>query len=132
MAQRLQVQADAEGSFADTTSTKEADEKFIDMLVQDLDVQDEQATTDLGEKSESMAQLVQVQADAEGSFAITTSTKEADEEFIARLVQDLAVQVEQATTDLGKKSKSMTKHLQVQACAEGTFANTTSTLEADE
>ncbi len=53
-----------------------------DMLVQDLAVQVEHATTDFGEKSESMAKRLQVKADTEGSFADTTSTKQADEKFI--------------------------------------------------
>ena len=49
--------------------------------------------TDLEEKSESMSKRLQVQADAVGSIADTTPTKEADEKSIDMLVQDLAVQV---------------------------------------
>ena len=81
-----------------------ADVLSINLLVPDLAMQVEQSTTGLGEQSEPMAKRLQVQADAEGSFADTTSTKEADDKFIDMLVQDLAVQVEQATTDLGEKS----------------------------
>ena len=44
----------------------------------------------MGEKSESMAKRLQVQADAEGGFAKTISSKEVDVKFIARLVQELA------------------------------------------
>ena len=113
-------------------STTEAGEKFSDTLVQVLAVQVEQATTDLRGKSQSMAMHLQVKADAEGSFANITSTTEADEKFIDLLVQDLAVQGGQATTDLGEKSESMAKRLQVQAEAEGSFADTISTKEADE
>ena len=71
-----------------------------------------------------MAQHLLVQAGAVGSFANTISSLEADVKFIARLVQDVAVQVEQATTDLGEKSKFMAEHLQGNAHAVGSLADT--------
>ena len=62
----------------------------------------------------------------------TFSNKEAEEECIGLLVQVLAAQLEQATTGLDVLSEYMAKHSQVQACADDSLADTTSTFEADE
>lgn len=56
-----------------------------ELLIQDLTAQTEQSTQDRSEKSEAKAKHLQGKADAEGDLGDTTSTKEADEKYLADL-----------------------------------------------
>merc|ERR1719326_2035326 len=56
-----------------------------DMLMQDLAAQIAQGTTDSNSKSESKASTLQMKADSEGDLTDTTTTKEADEKYLADL-----------------------------------------------
>ncbi len=78
-----------------------------------------------------MAKCLQAKAAAEGSFADTISTLEAEMSGEhAYQVQDLAAQVEQSTTDFVENAEHIAKCLQAKAAAAGSFAYTISTLEA--
>merc|ERR1719247_2193459 len=56
-----------------------------DMLMQDLNAQVSQATTDRGEKAEFKAETLQSKADAKGDLQDTTSTRDEDEKYLADL-----------------------------------------------
>merc|ERR1711972_1069616 len=66
-----------------------------DMLMQDLKAQIEQATQDRGEKAETKAKKLQAKADATGDLTDTTTTKEADEKYLA----DLTATCQQKASD---------------------------------
>merc|ERR1719181_2430607 len=57
-----------------------------DMLMQDLKAQIAQATQDRTEKAETKAKKLQAKADAEGDLTDTTTTRDADEKYLADLV----------------------------------------------
>merc|ERR1719456_1830331 len=57
-----------------------------DMLMQDLNAQIAEATTDRDEKSETKGKKLQAKADAEGDLEDTTSTRDADEKYLNDLV----------------------------------------------
>jgi len=56
-----------------------------DMLMQDLNAQIAQATTDRGSKAESKAKKLQAKADATGDLNDTTTTMNADKKYLADL-----------------------------------------------
>jgi len=58
----------------------------FDMLMQDLTAQIDQATTDREEKAETKAKKLQAKADAAGDLRDTTTSKQADEKYLANLV----------------------------------------------
>merc|ERR1719491_1015059 len=57
----------------------------FDMLMQDLTAQIDQATTDREEKAETKAKKLQAKADAAGDLRDTTTSKQADEKYLANL-----------------------------------------------
>merc|ERR550537_1953207 len=57
----------------------------FEMLIQDLTAQIEQATADRDLKAETKAKKLQAKADDEGNLADTTSTRDADEKYLADL-----------------------------------------------
>merc|ERR1719461_120072 len=71
------------------------------MLAQDLEAQVEQSTQDRDEKSASKAKHLQGKADAEGDLKDTTSTKEADEKYLA----DLTATCEQKASDFASRQQ---------------------------
>jgi len=72
-----------------------------DMLMQDLNAQVGQATTDRGEKAEFKAQTLQSKADAEGDVKDTTSTRDADSKYLA----DLTATCEQKASDFESRQQ---------------------------
>jgi len=75
--------------FIDERSTLEKEEMnskhAYDMLMQDLQAQVAQATTDRGEKAESKAKTLQAKASDTGDLQDTSSTKAADEKYLGDL-----------------------------------------------
>merc|ERR1719391_133055 len=71
------------------------------MLVQDLTAQIDQSTQDREEKSASKAKHLQGKADAEGDLKDTTTTKEADEKYLA----DLTSTCEQKASDFESRQQ---------------------------
>jgi len=75
--------------FIDERSTLEKEEMnskhAYDMLMQDLKAQIDQATTDRGEKAEAKAKTLQAKADNQGNLQDTTTSKAADEKYLADL-----------------------------------------------
>jgi len=75
--------------FIDERSTLEKEEMnskhAYDMLMQDLKAQVAQATTDRGEKAEAKAKTLQAKADNQGDLQDTTTSKAADEKYLADL-----------------------------------------------
>merc|ERR1719352_2094583 len=55
------------------------------MLMQDLKAQVQQATTDRGEKAEAKAKTLQDKANNQGDLQDTTTSKAADEKYLADL-----------------------------------------------
>jgi len=79
-----------------------------DMLMQDLNAQTAQAQTDRDESAEAKAKALQGKADAEGDLADTTSTKEADEKYLA----DLVATCEQKGSDFEARQQLRTEELE--------------------
>merc|ERR1719161_272686 len=75
--------------FIDERTTLEKEEMnskhAYDMLMQDLKAQIAQATTDRGEKAEAKEKTLLSKADAKGDLQDTTTTKAADEKYLADL-----------------------------------------------
>merc|ERR1719401_613621 len=71
------------------------------MLIQDLTSQIDQSTQDREEKAGSKAKHLQGKADAEGDLKDTTSTKEADEKYLA----DLTATCEQKASDFESRQQ---------------------------
>merc|ERR1719407_109098 len=75
--------------FIDERTTLEKEEMnskhAYDMLMQDLKAQVAQATTDRGEKAEAKAKTLQSKADNQGDLQDTSTTKAADEKYLADL-----------------------------------------------
>jgi len=75
--------------FIDERTTLEKEEMnskhAYDMLMQDLNAQISQATSDRDAKAESKAKKLQAKADAEGDLKDTTATRDADSKYLADL-----------------------------------------------
>jgi cell division septum initiation protein DivIVA len=78
-----------------------------DMLMQDLKAQIAQATQDRSEKSETKAKKLQAKADAEGDLEDTTTTRDADEKYLA----DLVATCEQKATDFEARQQLRAEEL---------------------
>merc|ERR1712190_200898 len=96
-----------------TTEKEEMNSKHAyDMLMQDLTAQIDQATTDRGEKAEVKAKKLQAKADAQGDLTDTTTTKEADEKYLA----DLTATCEQKASDF--ESRQQLRSEEIEAIAK--------------
>merc|ERR1719150_141911 len=84
-----------------------------EMLVQDLTAQIDQSSQDRGEKAESKAKHLQSKADAEGDLEDTTTTKEADEKYLA----DLIATCEQKATDFESRQQLRAEEIEAVAKA---------------
>merc|ERR1719189_1316968 len=80
----------------------------FDMLMQDLEAQTEQATQDREEKAETKAKTLQAKADAEGDLCDTTTTKEADEKYLA----DLVATCEQKASDFESRQQLRSEEIE--------------------
>merc|ERR1719335_601233 len=78
-----------------------------DMLMQDLKAQIAQATQDRTEKSETKAKKLQAKADAEGDLTDTTTTRDADEKYLA----DLTATCEQKSSDFEARQQLRAEEL---------------------
>jgi len=78
-----------------------------DMLMQDLKAQIAQATQDRTEKAETKAKKLQAKADAEGDLEDTTTTRDADEKYLA----DLVATCEQKATDFESRQQLRAEEL---------------------
>jgi len=78
-----------------------------DMLMQDLKAQIAQATQDRTEKAETKAKKLQAKADAEGDLNDTTTTRDADEKYLA----DLVATCEQKATDFESRQQLRAEEL---------------------
>jgi cell division septum initiation protein DivIVA len=78
-----------------------------DMLMQDLNAQIAQATQDRTEKAETKAKKLQAKADAEGDLTDTTTTRDADEKYLA----DLVATCEQKATDFESRQQLRAEEL---------------------
>jgi len=91
--------------FIDERTTLEKEEMnskhAYDMLMQDLKAQISQATTDRGEKAETKAKKLQAKADATGDLKDTSTTKAADEKYLA----DLTATCEQKASDFESRQQ---------------------------
>jgi len=91
--------------FIDERSNLEKEEMngkhAYDMLMQDVKAQIEQATQERGEKAETKAKKLQAKADEEGELTDTTSTKEADEKYLA----DLTATCQQKASDFESRQQ---------------------------
>jgi cell division septum initiation protein DivIVA len=91
--------------FIDERTTLEKEEMnskhAYDMLMQDLNAQIAQAEKDRSEKAETKAAKLQARADAEGDLKDTTTTKEADEKYLA----DLTATCEQKASDFESRQQ---------------------------
>jgi len=85
----------------DLEKTEMNSKHAFDMLMQDLKAQIDQATQDRGEKSEMKAKKLQAKADAQGDLTDTTTTKEADEKYLA----DLTATCEQKASDFESRQQ---------------------------
>merc|ERR1719217_1237637 len=72
-----------------------ATKQEYEMLMQDLKTQTAQAKTDREEKAEMKAKSLQAKADAEGELTDTTTTRDADQQYLT----DLVATCEQKATD---------------------------------
>jgi len=73
----------------------------FDMLMQDLNAQIAQATSDRGSKAESKAKKLQAKADATGNLNDTTTTMNADKKYLA----DLSATCEQKAGDFESRQQ---------------------------
>merc|ERR1712232_416233 len=72
-----------------------------DMLMQDLNAQIAQATSDRDEKAETKAKKLQAKADAEGDLKDTTTTRDADVKYLV----DLTATCEQKASDFESRQQ---------------------------
>merc|ERR1719269_27500 len=77
------------------------------MLMQDLKSQTAQAKTDREEKAEMKAKALQAKADAEGDLTDTTTTRDADEKYLA----DLVATCEQKASDFEARQQLRAEEL---------------------
>merc|ERR1719487_2934947 len=75
--------------------------------MQDLKAQIAQATQDRTEKAETKAKKLQAKADAEGDLTDTTTTRDADEKYLA----DLVATCEQKATDFEARQQLRAEEL---------------------
>jgi len=91
--------------FIDERTTLEKEEMnskhAYDMLMQDLNAQIAQATSDRGAKAESKAKKLQAKADATGDLNDTTTTMNADKKYLA----DLSATCEQKAGDFESRQQ---------------------------
>merc|ERR1719253_508241 len=91
--------------FIDERTTLEKEEMnskhAYDMLMQDLNAQIAQATSDRDEKAETKAKKLQAKADAEGDLKDTTTTMLADKKYLA----DLTAECEQKASDFESRQQ---------------------------
>jgi DNA repair exonuclease SbcCD ATPase subunit len=91
--------------FIDERTTLEKEEMnskhAYDMLMQDLKAQIAQATQDRDEKAETKASKLQAKADAEGDLKDTTTTRDADAQYLA----DLTATCEQKASDFESRQQ---------------------------
>merc|ERR1719189_1007345 len=80
----------------------------FDMLMQDLAAQISQATQDRDEKAETKAKTLQAKADTEGDLRDTTTTKEADEKYLA----DLVATCEQKASDFESRQQLRSEEIE--------------------
>jgi hypothetical protein len=72
-----------------------------DMLMQDLNAQVDQSTTDRGEKAEFKARTLQSKADAQGDLKDTITTRDADSKYLS----DLSATCEQKASDFESRQQ---------------------------
>jgi len=84
-----------------------------DMLMQDLTAQIDQATQDRTEKSEIKAKKLQAKADAEGDLQDTTTTRDADQQYL----NDLVATCEQKASDFESRQQLRAEELEAIAKA---------------
>jgi hypothetical protein len=72
-----------------------------DMLMQDLNAQVDQSTTDRGEKAEFKARTLQSKADAKGDLQDTITTRDADSKYLS----DLTATCEQKASDFESRQQ---------------------------
>merc|ERR1719399_2107799 len=84
-----------------------------DMLMQDLNAQVDQATSDVDIKSASKAKKLQAKATAEGDVADTTSTRDEDQKYL----NDLVATCEQKATDFESRQQLRAEELEAIAKA---------------
>merc|ERR1719269_69819 len=77
------------------------------MLMQDLKSQTAQAKTDREEKAEMKAKALQARADAEGDLTDTTTTRDADQQYLT----DLVATCEQKATDFEARQQLRAEEL---------------------
>merc|ERR1719305_1014590 len=91
--------------FIDERTTLEKEEMnskhAYDMLMQDLNAQIAQATQDRDEKAETKASKLQAKADAEGDLKDTTTTRDADVQYLT----DLTAECEQKASDFESRQQ---------------------------
>jgi len=79
-----------------------------DMLMQDLKAQIGQAESDRDEKAEFKAETLQAKADAEGDLKDTTTTRDADEKYLA----DLSATCEQKAGDFEQRQELRSEEIE--------------------
>jgi len=98
--------------FIDERTTLEKEEMnskhAFDMLMQDLNAQVAQATTDRGEKAESKAKALQAKASATGDLKDTTTTRDADKKYLA----DLTATCEQKASDFESRQQLRSEEIE--------------------
>jgi len=80
----------------------------FDMLMQDLNAQIAQATTDRDEKAESKAKALQAKASAIGDLKDTTTTRDADKKYLA----DLTATCEQKASDFESRQQLRSEEIE--------------------
>jgi len=98
--------------FIDERTTLEKEEMnskhAFDMLMQDLNAQIAQATTDRDEKAESKAKALQAKASATGDLKDTTTTRDADKKYLA----DLTATCEQKASDFESRQQLRSEEIE--------------------
>jgi cell division septum initiation protein DivIVA len=97
------------------------------MLIQDLTAQTDQATQDRGEKAEIKAKKLQAKANAEGDLTDTTTTKEADEKYLA----DLTATCQQKASDFESRQQLRSEEIEAIAKAMEILSSSTVSGNAD-
>merc|ERR1719188_1000034 len=88
--------------------TEMATKHEYEMLMQDLKTQTAQAKTDREEKAEMKAKSLQAKADAEGELTDTTTTRDADQQYLT----DLVAPCEQKATDFESRQRLRAEELE--------------------
>ncbi|CAK0870061.1 unnamed protein product, partial [Prorocentrum cordatum] len=95
MLEKLMDKFIAERTTLEKTETKTKTQQGFEMLMQDLESSTAQAKQDREEKAELKAKAFQAKADAEGDLTDTTTTRDADQQYLT----DLVASCEQKATD---------------------------------